>query len=416
MRAEIITIGDELLIGQVINTNAAFLGRELSSLGIRMVRETTVGDDLKAILTEFRRAWKESEVVIVTGGLGPTHDDISKAAVATFFRAKMGLHKPTLKAVRERFIRLGYEKMPEVNIGQAMVPEGFRALRNDWGTAPGLMRYERGKTFVILPGVPQEMEGIMRLSVIPFLHRTYKKDLEVIRHRTLLTTGIGESVLAEKIGDPKAFLGIGTTLAFLPKSSGVRLRISTHGKTRKAVEREMARIEKFIRERVGKYIYGADDASLESQIVKLLTEQSKTLSTAESCTGGLIASMITEVPGASAVFHGSIVAYDNEVKVRALDVKQKTIHRFGAVSEEAAREMAEGVLNRLGTDFALAVTGIAGPDGGTEAKPVGTIWIALAERDATTIAKKIQGDFGRKLNRERAAAAALEMLRKRLVP
>jgi nicotinamide-nucleotide amidase len=416
MRAEIITIGDELLIGQVINTNAAFLGRELSSLGIPMVRETTVGDDLKPILKEFRRAWKESDVVIVTGGLGPTHDDISKAAVATFFRAKMTLHTPTLKAVRERFARLGYEKMPEVNVGQAMVPEGFRALRNDWGTAPGLMRHEHDKTFVILPGVPQEMEGIMRSSVIPFLRRTYKKNLEVIRHRTLLTTGIGESVLAEKIGDPKAFLERGMTLAFLPKPSGVRLRISTHGKNGQVVEREMARVEKFIRERVGKYIYGADDASLESLIVKLLTEHSKTLSTAESCTGGLIASMITDVPGASVVFHGSIVAYDNEVKVQALGVKQKTLERFGAVSEEAAREMAEGALNRLGTDFALGVTGIAGPDGGTEEKSVGTIWITLAERGATTIAKKIQGDFGRKLNRERAAAAALEMLRKRLVP
>ncbi len=415
MRAEIITIGDELLIGQVINTNAAFLGREFSSLGIPIVRETTVGDDLKAILKEFRRAWKESDVVIVTGGLGPTHDDISKAAVATFFRAKMTLHKPTLKAVRERFARLGYEKMPEINIGQAMVPDEFRALRNDWGTAPGLMRHERGKTFVILPGVPQEMEGIVQSSVIPFLRRTYKKDLEVILHRTLLTTGIGESVLAEKIGNPKAFLGIGTTLAFLPKPSGVRLRISTHGKNRKAVEREMAHVEKIIRERAGKYIFGTDDVSLESQIVKLLTEHRKTLSTAESCTGGLIASMITNVPGASAVFHGSIVAYDNKVKIRALDVKPKTIRRFGAVSEEVAREMAEGALVRLGTDFALAVTGIAGPEGGTTEKPVGTIWIALAERSSPTIAKNIQGDFGRKINRERAASAALEMLRRRLV-
>lgn len=230
MQAEIITIGDELLIGQVVNTNAAYLGRALSSLGIPAIRETTVGDDLKSILAAFRRAWKESDVVIVTGGLGPTHDDISKAAVAKFFRTKMSLHKPTLKAVRERFARLGYDKMPEVNIGQAMVPDGFTTLRNERGTAPGLLRHEHGKTFVILPGVPQEMEGIMQSHVIPFLRRTHKEDLHIILHRTLLTTGIGESWLAEKVGDPKTFLGADTTLAFLPRPSGVRLRISAHGK------------------------------------------------------------------------------------------------------------------------------------------------------------------------------------------
>jgi nicotinamide-nucleotide amidase len=288
--------------------------------------------------------------------------------------------------------------MPEANIGQAMVPQGFRPLQNERGTAPGLLRYERGKTFLILPGVPQEMEGLMQNHVLPFLRRTYKKHLEVILHRTLLTTGIGESMLAEKIGDPNTFLGANTTLAFLPRPSGVRLRISSHGKNRKIVERDVTRVETILRERAGKYIYGADDESLESCIVKLLTEQKKTLSTAESCTGGLIASMITDVPGSSAVFLGSIVAYANEVKVSELGVKQETLDAFGAVSEETAREMAEG---------------------GTAEKPVGTIWIALAERSsptmrAKTIAKKLQGDFGRKLNRERASSAALEMLRRRL--
>jgi nicotinamide-nucleotide amidase len=421
MQAEIITIGDELLIGQVVNTNAAFLGRALSELGIPAIRETTVGDDLKSILATFRRAWKESDVVIVTGGLGPTHDDISKAAVAEFFRAAMKMHAPTLKSVRDRFARLGYDKMPEINIGQAMVPEGFSALRNERGTAPGLLRHEQGKTFIILPGVPQEMEGIMQAHVIPFLYRTYKKDLQVIMHRTLLTTGIGESWLAEKIGDPNTFLGANTTLAFLPRPSGVRLRISSHGKNRGSVENEIERVEKILHERAGKYIYGADDETLEALIVKLLKERSKTLSTAESCTGGLIASMITSVPGASEVFLGSIIAYDNSVKLHELGVKPETLDRFGAVSEETAREMAEGAIQRLGTDFAISVTGIAGPDGGTEEKPVGTIWIALTERSSPTmstktIARKLQGDFGRKLNRERAATAALEILRHRLNP
>jgi len=415
MRAEIITIGDELLIGQVINTNAAYLGRELGALGIPVMRETTVGDDLAATLKEFRRAWNSSDVVIVTGGLGPTHDDISKAAVAKFFRAKMSLHKPTLKAVRERFARLGYKTMPEINIGQAMVPEGFVALRNERGTAPGLLLHQNGKTFVILPGVPMEMEFVVSTGVLPFLKKKYKNDLVAIKHRTLNTAGIGESVLAEKIGDPAKFLRAGTTLAFMPNAGGVRLRISVHASSAAAANREIARVEAILSKRAGTFIVGTDEESLQSAIVKQLAAERKTLSTAESCTGGLIASMITTVAGASKVFFGAVVAYDNKIKVRELGVNQKTLDQFGAVSEETACEMAEGVRKRMGTNFALSVTGIAGPDGGTAQKPVGTIWIALAEKGTKIITKKLQGDFGRKINRERAAAAALEMLRRRLI-
>ncbi len=414
MQAEIITIGDELLIGQVINTNAAYLGRELSAIGIPMVRETTVGDDLAAILAEFRRAWKASDVVIVTGGLGPTHDDISKAAVAKFFRAGMALHRPTLQAVQERFRRLGYEKMPEINVGQAMVPDGFTALRNERGTAPGLMFHRDGKTFVIVPGVPTEMEFVITTGVLPFLAKKYKKHLVAIKHRTLNTAGIGESVLAEKIGDPSRFLREGTTLAFMPNANGVRVRISANASNANAANREIARVEKILYNRAGTFIVGTDAETLERAIVKQLAARGKTLSTAESCTGGLIATTLTDVPGASKVFRGSIVAYDDDVKVRALGVKQKTLGAFGAVSEETARAMAEGAVKRLGTDFALGVTGVAGPGGATAGKPVGTIWIALAERGSKTITKKIQGDFGRKINRERAVASALGILRSRL--
>ena len=416
MKAEIITIGDELLIGQVVNTNVAWMSKELNAAGVPVERATTVGDDKKAIIAAFRKAWKENDVVIVTGGLGPTHDDISKDAVAQFFRKSLVLHKPTLKAVQERFRTLGYAKMPEVNIGQAMVPEGFKALRNDRGTAPGLLYYEDGRTFIILPGVPVEMEFIMSNGVLPFLRRTYKNDLEAIRHRTILTSGIGESMLAAQIGDPKTFLGKGSTLAFLPKAGSVRVRISARGKSSRVVEKEISRVEAIIRERASKYIYGTDDETLEAAIVKRLTELKKTLSTAESCTGGLIASKITEVPGASAVFLGSIVAYDNKVKIEQIGVKHQTLDHFGAVSEETVIEMAEGAINKIGSDYALAVTGIAGPDGGTPEKPVGTIWIALAERGAKTITKKLQLDFGRALNRERAAMGVMDMLRRRLNP
>jgi nicotinamide-nucleotide amidase len=414
VKAEIITIGDELLIGQIVNTNAAHIGRELSSLGIQVTRETTVGDEMKAILAAFRLAWKESDVVIVTGGLGPTHDDISKAAVAKFFRKKLTLHQPTLKSVKARFAKLGYSKMPEVNVGQAMVPQDFRVLRNERGTAPGLLYHHTGKTFVIVAGVPQEMEYILETGIIPFLRKTYRGKLESILHRTLSTIGIGESMLAEKIGDPKSFLGKNTTLAFLPRAGGVRLRISTRTKTASATKREIERVENILRERAGKYIYGADDEPLESQIVKLLTEQHKTLSTAESCTGGLIASKITEVSGSSAVFSGAIVAYDNQVKIDRLGVKPELLRKFGAVSEEVAIAMAEGGRERLKTDFAIGITGIAGPDGGTPEKPVGTIWLALAEKGQRTLTKKLQLDFGRAINRERSANASLDMLRRRL--
>jgi nicotinamide-nucleotide amidase len=259
------------------------------------------------------------------------------------------------------------------------------------------------------------MEYIMQSGVIPILRRVYKKDLEVILHRTILTTGIGESMLAEKIGDPKEFLGSTTTLAFLPRSSGVRLRISSHGHSRRIVEKEIARVENIIRGRAAKYIFGLEEESLAGEIVKLLTDRKKTLSTAESCTGGLIASQITDVPGASTVFPGSIVAYANTLKIAELDVSESTLARFGAVSEEAAREMAEGIRNRLNTDYALSVTGIAGPGGGTSEKPVGTIWIALADHEKPTIARKLQLAFDRTVNRERSAAAALEMLRRRLL-
>ena len=415
MHAEIISIGDELLIGQVINTNAAYLSRELNAAGIAVNRVTTVGDTMQDILKAFRGAWKDADIVIVTGGLGPTHDDISKNAVAKFFRKKLVLHQPTLRDVKERFLKLGYSKMPEGNVGQAMVPEDFKPLKNEKGTAPGLLYREGEKTFAILPGVPYEMEYITANGLIPALRLSYKKNLEIIRHKTLLTIGIGESALAEKIGNPEAFLHDGTTLAFLPGASGVRLRISSRGKTHLTVEGEIDRIEQLLRQRVAKYIYGTGEETLEAHIVKILTKLHKTVSTAESCTGGLIASKITNVSGASAVFPGSIVTYANEVKMAKLGVKASTLSRFGAVSEETAREMAEGVRKRLKTDYALSVTGIAGPGGGTPEKPVGTIWIALAEQGEKTITKKLQFASDRTTNRERAATAALEMLRRRLL-
>ena len=416
LKSEIITIGDELLIGQIVNTNASWIAKELSALGIPVARVTTVGDDAKAITTAAKKAWKENDVVIVTGGLGPTHDDISKDAIAKVFGKELKMHAPTLKFVKERFATLGYKKMPEANIGQALVPEGFKVLKNERGTAPGLLFYDDGKTFVIVAGVPAEMEYVMTTGALPSLEKRYKGKLEAVLHRTLYTSGIGESSLAELIGEPKQFLGTNTTLAFLPRAGGVRMRISTRAATKSKSKKEIDRIEQILRDRAGRFIFGIAEETIEEFIVRKLTELHKTLSTAESCTGGLIASTITAVSGASAIFRGGVVAYQNDVKIAELNVKPETIERFGAVSEEAALEMAEGALRELKTDFALSTTGIAGPTGGTPDKPVGTVWIALAERGRPTVTKLLQGDFGRQMNTERSANAAFEMLRKRLAP
>jgi len=416
MKAEIISIGDELLIGQVINSNAAYLGSALSELGIPVQRVVTVGDDAPIIRLAFDQAWKESDVVIVTGGLGPTHDDISKAEVARFFNKPLELNKDVLQAVEARFARFGYKKMPEANVSQAMVPQGFIALPNQVGTAPGLLYQEKGKTFVILPGVPHEMKWLMENGVLEHLRKTYQgKDLSIIKHRTLHTIGIGESLLAEKIGDVKEFLTEDATLAFLPKNWSVRLRITVRGTDFTMVEDHIAKIEQYIRTKVSEYIFGVDNDTLEQVVVKLLIDQSKTISTAESCTGGMLAARLTDIAGSSQAFWGAIVSYDNSVKRSELDIPESILQAHGAVSEQVATLMAENVRKKLGTTFGVGVTGVAGPGGGTEEKPVGTVWIALAEEGKPTEAKRYQFVDDRAINRDRSVNGALEMLRRRLI-
>ncbi|MFI5263245.1 MAG: competence/damage-inducible protein A [Candidatus Kapaibacterium sp.] len=416
MKAELLSIGDELLIGQVINSNAAYISQQLNALGIEVSKVTTIGDNEKEILLAMKAAWAKNDIVIATGGLGPTHDDISKHIVAKFFKKKLILDKKTLAHVRARFRSFGIKKMPEVNIGQAMIPQGFKALRNDRGTAPGLRYHEKKKTFIILPGVPHEMSWLMEKWVIPGLRAFYKKDLgAAIIHRTLHTIGIGESTLAEKIGDVKNFLEKEATLAFLPKTSGVRLRISVRDISEKIAKAKVARIEKYIRGRVGSTIYGAEDETLEEIIFGLLKGKKATLSSAESCTGGMLSMRITNVAGSSAVFIGGVVSYTNEVKIKELDVPEEIINKFGAVSEECAMAMAEGARKKFGSTYSLAITGIAGPGGGTKEKPVGTVWIALAAKGKPVLARSFKFGGSRNIVRERSADVALEILRKSLL-
>ena len=416
MKAEILSIGDELLIGQVINSNAAFISQHLNAIGIEVSKVSTIGDNEREILLAMKDAWSNADVVIATGGLGPTHDDISKHVVAKFFRKKLILDKKTLAHVRSRFRAFGIKKMPEVNIGQAMIPQGFIALRNDKGTAPGLLFHQKKKTFVILPGVPHEMSWLMSKWVIPEFRRLYKKKLgAAIIHRTLHTAGIGESMLAERIGDVKEFLEKGATLAYLPKTSGVRMRISVKDVSEKKAKEKVARIEKYIRQRAGGFIYGSGDQTLEQVIFKLLKSRKATLATAESCTGGMLSMRITNVPGSSEVFMGGIVSYDNAAKTSELGVPKELIEKFGAVSEECALAMAERALDNFGTTYSIAITGIAGPGGGTNEKPVGTVWIAMGEMNKPTHAKLFKFAGDRSIIRERSADSAFEMLRRKLL-
>lgn len=416
LTAELLSIGDELLIGQIVNTNASYLSEQLNSLGIEVKRITTVGDNEKDIIRAMQRARKENDIVIATGGLGPTHDDISKNVVAKFFKKKLVLDTKTLRHVEARFKSFGYKKMPENNIGQALVPQDFTALRNDKGTAPGLLYYDNNKTFIIMAGVPHEMKWLTQKWVLPYLKKHYKGRFgQAIIHKTLLATGIGESLLAEKIGDMKDILEAGVTLAFLPKTSGIRLRISARAPSQSKAEAAIKRVEKRINSKVSQYIFGSDEQTLEDIVVSLLRKKGQTVSFAESCTGGMLAMRLTSVAGASNVYHGSVVTYADSLKTRELNVTPKILKQHGAVSEECVKAMAVGALKKFQTTFGIAISGIAGPDGGTPDKPVGTIWIALAERGHSTIAKKYHFGDGRPIVRERACDAALEMLRQRLL-
>ncbi len=415
LKAELISIGDELLIGQVVNTNATYLSKKLGEIGIAVARITTVGDDPKAIAKAFERGWKEHDVVIVTGGLGPTHDDISKASVAKFFKKSLTLHAPTLRAVKERFKKFGYAKMPEANVGQAMIPEGFTVLRNHAGTAPGLFYSVAGKAFVILPGVPREMKWITEDSLLKQLKKNFSaRSRSVIQHRTLITTGIGESSLAEMLGPIDRIVEENATLAFLPNVPLLRLRISARGASGREVVSKIGRIEKRIRKVAEKYIIGVDDETLEEIVSGLLSKANKTLSVAESCTGGMLASRIVSVAGAGDIFLGGVVGYDNSIKIGKLGVPQTVIEKYGAVSEETALAMAEGVRDETKSDLAISITGIAGPTGGSEDKPIGTVWIAISDATGTqAFHHHFTGD--RQIIRERSTVSALELLRKRLV-
>lgn len=413
MTAEIISIGDELLIGQVINTNQAFIAEQLNRVGISVDRMTTVGDDEQAILTSFQRAFENNDVVIVTGGLGPTHDDITRTAVCKFFNTDLVVDDFALKNIEQIFARRGFS-LTKLNEDQARVPRGCIVIQNEHGTAPGYFFERSNKYFIVMPGVPFEMKAMMENFVVPYFQK--KSSGFVIQHRTLKTTGIPESFLAERIGKINDIFApeSGVTLAFLPSPMGVRLRITAKATSVAEVGERIKEVEQQLRSRAGKYIYGADDEELEHVVGLLLTERKLRIAVAESCTGGLIADRITDVSGSSNYFERGLITYSNESKIVELGVPLSLIEKFGAVSREVAEAMAFGIRTKSNVDIGISTTGIAGPTGGSVEKPVGLVWIGYSDKQETLALKFNFGDDRRRV-KERASQAALELVRRKLL-
>lgn len=395
MTAHIINIGDELLIGQVVNTNASWMAEELNKRNIKVTNISVISDGGDDIRSQLERSLSEADVVLITGGLGPTKDDITKSVLCEFFGDTLVRHQQTYDNVKKFFERRGLP-FTEINQAQALVPSKCKVLVNEVGTAPCMVftmpqvetQYIASlqteakpseKIVISMPGVPFEMKWLMQNSVLPLLQEQLGG--EAIVHKTILTFGIGESFLADKIADWEDALPAHIKLAYLPEAGKVRLRLSAYGADHTELEREVAEQIVKLNAIIGENIYGYDDDTISSAIGKMVNRRCALLATAESCTGGLIAHRITETPGSSAYFKGSIVAYSNEIKEQLLGVKHETLEQYGAVSEETAIEMARGCLTKMGVDYAIATTGIAGPTGGTEEKPRGLVYIAVAKKN-----------------------------------
>ena len=410
MRALIITIGDELLIGQTIDTNSAWMGSELSKLGFDIHRKISIHDNRNDILEALEEAGGKAELVLVTGGLGPTSDDITKQTICEFFNNKLVLNTEVLKMIEERLNRRGIP-MNENNRKQALVPDSCKVLFNAMGTAPGML-FEKDKTiFVFMPGVPYEMKYIMTEHLIPLLKNRFSS--QAIIHRNIMTYGVSEARLAELLTGFEASLPGDIRLAYLPSAGINKLRLSATGTDRSLLYEKVEEQVKKLYLIIPELIFSEDEKTFEVVIGELLKERNQTLCTAESCTGGKIAQMITSVPGSSAYYKGSVIAYDNAVKKELLKIRHEMLEKNGAVSENVVKSMAKGVRKLLKTDYSVATSGIAGPDGGTDLKPVGTVWIAVSSEKGTVTERHIFGN-DRNINIKRFSIAALSLLRKQI--
>lgn len=409
IQASIITIGDELLIGQVIDTNSAWIAQQLNSIGVPVKRRVAVGDTWDAIWEALDEEGKHSDIILITGGLGPTADDITKPLLCKYFNGKMVRDEKVLAHVKYLFEQVFRRPWIERNAQQADVPDTCTVLFNSVGTAPGMMFEKEGKVFISMPGVPFEMQTIMREHVLKLLPERFK--MAHIAHRTLLTAGIGESFLAERIKDFEEKLPANIKLAYLPSYGMVRLRLTDTGYDVDAIEKEINEQFATLQTLIPDVLVTNIDEPMETVVGKLLLSKKQTVGTAESCTGGYIAHLITSHAGSSAYFKGSVVSYDNEVKTDLLGVTTETLQTAGAVSEETVTQMVKGALKQLKTDYALAVSGIMGPDGGSAEKPVGTVWVAVGNNKKITT-QKLWFRYERKRNIELTAINALNLLRK----
>jgi nicotinamide-nucleotide amidase len=406
MLAEIITIGDEILIGQIVDTNSAWMARHLNEVGIRVKQISSVSDDREHILKALAEAHNRADIILITGGLGPTKDDITKKTIAAYFGVGMIENAAALDNVTRIFAKYN-RPLLEVNRLQTQVPENCEVILNKNGTAPGMWFNHEGKIYVSMPGVPFEMMYMMEDEVIPKLRSTLK--LPVIIHKTILTAGEGESFLADRIADIEDSLPPYIKLAYLPKLGQVRLRLSGEGDDETLLKQKVNEYAEQITKRVGSFVVAQEDIPLEKVILNMMAEKGLKLSVAESCTGGYISHLFTQHAGSSEVFLGGAVTYSNGMKEQLLGVKKETMEKYGAVSGEVVTEMVEGAVRNFGSDYAIAVTGIAGPGGGSDEKPVGTVWIAAATKGKTQIKKFTFGNK-RIQNIERSSISAFFML------
>lgn len=412
MKAYIITIGDEILLGSTLNTNAAFIGTQLFDINIPVVKTSVIGDDNLSILNEIKSASEVADLILITGGLGPTHDDVTRKSIVDFFKTELVDNNEVLEDIKALFEKRK-RKLSPANIDQAKIPIIADAIRNSHGTAPGEWIEQDGKIYVVMPGVPYEMESMMQSYVIPKLHEKIGQDQSIILRKMILTTGIPESTLYERFGNLDELLN-GGKLAFLPNQYGVKLRISVEGTDEKELQNKMMEIEQRIRSKAGRFIYGVGDEQLEAVVGRLLIEREFKIATAESCTGGLVGNMLTNVSGSSKYFERGVICYSNAAKVEILKVNEDTLAEHGAVSMEVAMQMAEGIKSTSGADIGLATTGIMGPTGASTNKPVGLVFIGYCD-DKVCTAKKFQFGEERLLNKERTAQAALDFVRRKLL-
>ncbi|TAL68676.1 MAG: competence/damage-inducible protein A [Bacteroidetes bacterium] len=412
IKVSILTIGDELCIGQIISTNASWIASQCTSIGTKIIKHIVVPDEKESMLQALDILMESSDILLLTGGLGPTHDDITKPVLTEYFNDKLVKHEPTYKKLEEAYQKRGTEFL-ERNKGLAELPSKCKILINNAGAAPGMLFEKDGKIIISMPGVPAEMKDIMINHVLPLIKgEIIKRKSDVVLYKTLNTIGIPESHLADLLGNPNEFLD-GGTLAFLPSFKGVKLRIGYEAKDNKSALEKINKIENFIKSRAGRFISSTGEEVIAETVGKLLKEKNKTVSVAESCTGGLLGGAFTDISGSSDYFIGGVIVYSNEAKMNILEVPAEFINEHGAVSEETAVALAKNVRLKFHTDYGVSVTGIAGPGGGSNEKPVGTVWIGISDEKTTTAKKYVFGD-DRNVNRELFVGRALGLLHMKL--